>query len=129
MNNRGSKLNIDGFVFGQERVARVQKDEKQSTDVVVLMHGLVKKENFSIHKVGCKDTMREARAMMSQPGGRFANTKLAIESCIDEDSCKMGWGEVDWDEQIKVHNCAKDASYKENVNKDPIILVSRDPNY
>ena len=42
-----------GFTFGQASIARVSKENRQDTDVIVLMHGLIKKENFSIHKVGC----------------------------------------------------------------------------
>ena len=118
-----------GFTFGQESVARVSKENRQDTDVLVLMHGLISKENFSIHKVGCKDTRKEAMKSMSQSGGRFANTQMAIESCIDEESCKLGWGEIDWEEQVKVNPCARDASYKENVNQEPTILVERDESY
>jgi hypothetical protein len=103
------------------------------TDKVVLVYGrhLVNEEQMSIHNVGCKAIRHEAMKYWGHIEGRFRDTKTAIESCIDEQSCYMGFGEEygNWDRQIKVHNCAKDESYKANVKENPVYLHKQDLNY
>ena len=117
------------FTFGQANpTGRIGKEEeRKSTDMIVLQIGLIKDVMFTIHKTKCKDIQREGRATMASAGGRYRNTKIALESIIDEEMCQLGYGEgYGWDEVVKVHNCAKDESYKANVNEPAIYLATKE---
>ena len=133
------------FILGQVKVEEVSKENRKDTDVIVLIHGWVttKQEGHSIHKVGCKNIQKEKnekqsnRVYLKDPKGnwnwgsydeRFANTKLAIESIIDETWCWMNYSK-DWESQIKVHPCAMDSSYKENINQEPTFLAEYREDY
>ena len=130
------------FILGQVKVEEVSKENRKDTDVIVLIHSWVteKEEDNSIHKVGCKNIQQEKRKKQSNYGRawgqygsslgdyRYANTKLAIESIITEDWCWMGYGES-WKSQIKVHPCAMDSSYKENINQEPTFLAESREDY
>ena len=122
-----------GFILGQTNVKEVSKENRKDTDVIVLIHSWVteKEEAFSIHKVGCKNIQQEKMKKQSNFAShdeRYANTKLAIESIISEDWCWMGYGE-DWKSQIKIHPCAMDSSYKENINQEPTFLAEYREDY
>ena len=118
-----------GFTFGQANpTPRMSKqEERKSTDVIVLQIGVIKDVMFTIHKTKCQDIQREGRATMASADGRFRNTKTALESIIDEEMCKLGYGEgYGWDEVVKVHNCAKDEAYKANAKEVPTYLATRE---
>ena len=108
-----------GFTFGQsEPTGKVTKKEnKQSTDVVVLNYGRVHHEYASVHKAGCRDIRRDANENMASFGGRYIDTKSALENYLDKEMCQLGYGELGWEEVIKVLPCAQDESYKVSIKE------------
>lgn len=115
-----------GFTFGRsEEIGRVEKKEnKQATDVVMLNYSLIQKEHASIHKAGCRDIKKDANKHGAHFGGRFVDTKSALESFIDEEACRLGFDEdYWWKDVVRVFPCAEDESYKANENEQPTYLT------
>ena len=114
------------FNFGQsEQIGRVtKKDIKKSTDVIIIQYNLIEGQLASIHKAGCRDIKKDVQSHLGSFGGRYIDTKSALESYIDAEICKLGYGEgYSWTEVIRVLPCAMDRSYMDGYKKEPTYAV------
>ena len=70
--------------------------------VIVINHQRVKREYWSIHKVGCKDIKRTVQETWGVSGGKFASVTAAMAEYLDEELSEMGYTEDDF----KIYACA-----------------------
>ena len=110
------------FVLGQKNpTGKIRvKELRKATDIILTLYEQGDRLG-SVHKAGCKDIKKDRMKHWGVPYGRFADTKTAIEYMIEEEMCEMGHGEL---EQVRVFPCAKDESYKANINQEPVYLAT-----
>ena len=116
------------FTFGQETpTGRIAKENYQPTDKVLLNYSVIKDVMGSVHKAGCRDIRKDQGAHMAYNLGRFTDTKTALEYFINDELCKLGYGEdYGWTEVVRVFPCAMDESYKSNFKEEPTYLADRE---
>ncbi len=73
--------------------------------VVVLNHSIVRDHVAHVHRQGCKDIERDARAHASSIYGPFDTVEEALADYIDGEMVELGYGPED----VRVFPCCKGA--------------------